>query len=246
MHTSVSLTVAESKRLIAKGIARDNRVRQAFKKGTIAVTTGTTNGYVIEELTGEPFPKSTYVTGRTLPASFDGEKPGYTASDFVVRKGERVSMKAVEAAAEMGPGDVFLKGANAINYDLRQAGVLIGHPTGGTVGASLGCIVAQRIHLLHPVGLEKNIPGDLAEAAARHKEADGKGPALWLTPGELFTEIEALLQLSGVEALPVGAGGIGGAEGAVWLTLFGTRSQLDKALSVIEDVYGEPPFLSPA
>ena len=38
-------------------------------------------------------------------------------------------------------------------------------------------------------------------------------------PGVIFTEIEALHVLTGVEAMHVAAGGVGGAEGAVWLQI---------------------------
>ena len=243
MHVSVSLTVAESKRLIAKGVAAREDVQRAMSEGMLAVASGTTDGYVVEEITGEAFDKTRFVTGHTLPAGYTGGRVWYTAPDLVIRKGERLDMSVKEAVAEMGRGDVFIKGANALNYDLNQVGVLIGHPTGGTVGAFLGTAVARRIRLLQPVGLEKSIPGDLNEIADMLREPDGKGPTLWVTPGEPFTEIEALDVLADVMAVPIGAGGIGGAEGAVWLALFGTAEEIDRAQEVIKSVRGEPPFL---
>ncbi|NOY82656.1 MAG: hypothetical protein GXP31_16790 [Kiritimatiellaeota bacterium] len=243
MHITVSLTVAESKRLIAKGVARDERVIRARNDGMLAVASGTTDGYVIEEITGESFDKTRYVTGHTLPAGYRGPRVSYNAPDLVIRRGERLSVGVKEAVADMGPGDVFVKGANALNYDLGQAGVLIGDSTGGTVGATLGTLVARRVHLLQPVGLEKSIPGDLHEAAAMMKEREGRGPTLWVTPGEIFTEIEAFNVVCGVLAVPVGAGGIGGAEGAVWLALYGDKDGLGRAEELVDSVRGEPPFL---
>ncbi len=243
MHLIFSLTVSESKRLIAKGIAAYPPVRRALDQGIVAVATGTTNGYVIEEISGVPFEKQRYVTGRTLPAGYSGARPSYEVPDFVVSRGERLSVSAKEIIRDMGPGDVFIKGANALNYERKQVGVLIGDRTGGTVGAVLGTIVARRIHLLQPVGLEKSVPGDLHAAALRLREIGGKGPTLWVTPGTPFTEIEALQVLAGVEAAAVGAGGIGGAEGAVWLAVFGNREELDRAGEILESVRGEPPFL---
>jgi len=214
-----------------------------MEEGTLAIGSGTTNGYVVEEITGEKFDKKNLVTGRTLPSDYDGPKLSYTHPDLVIRKGERLSIKASEALADMGPGDVYSKGANAINYERKQAAVLIGHPTGGGVGAALGTIVARRICYLHPVGLEKNVAVDLDEMAERlNQDADGKGPTLWVVPGCIFTEIEALRVLAGVEAVPVSSGGVGGAEGAIWLALFGDKAQLDKAQEVIDSVRGEPAF----
>ena len=70
-------------------------------------------------------------------------------ADLVILKGERLAMKASEALADMGPGDVYVKGVNAVNYERKQAAVLIGHTTGGGVGAAIGTVVARRIVYLH-------------------------------------------------------------------------------------------------
>ena len=246
MHTLVSLTVAESKRLIAKGIARSETVRRALENGVVALSSGTTNGYVFEELTGERIDKKAMVTGRTLPSGYAGPALTSTGEDLILRQGERVrGVRALEYVREMGPGDVFLKGLNALNYERRQGAVLIGHPTGGTVGAVLGTLIARRIRFIHPVGLEKSVGTDLAALAERlNADAAGKGPTLWLVPGDLFTEIEALAGLCGVSAVPAAAGGVGGAEGAVWLALFGSVEQLDGAQEVLASVRAEPPFVS--
>lgn len=244
MHRVISLTVAESKRLIAKGIVRWDVVRRALEQGIVAVGSGTTNGYIIEELTGEPFDKKSFVTGHTRPANYAGPKIGYSAPDLVLRKGERLAVSARDILGDMGPGDVFMKGANALNYERRQAGVLIGHPSGGNVGAVIGSCVARRLRFVHPVGLEKSVGVDLVEAAAMiNQDASGKGPTLWVVPGDIFTEIEALDVLTGVRAVPVGAGGIGGAEGAVWLALFGTAAQLTAAEELLASIQNEPLFV---
>jgi hypothetical protein len=243
MHIVASLAVAESKRLIARGIVQMDSVQRALEGGWIAVGSGTTNGYIIEELTGEPFDKLSHVTGRTVPSDYNGPAITYAGADLVLHRGERVEMKALEALEKMGPGDVFMKGANALNYERCQAGVLIGHPTGGNVGAVIGAAVARRIRFIHPVGLEKSLSVDLdAVAAAMNEDAEGKGPTLWVVPGVIFTEIEALELLADVDVLPCGAGGIGGAEGAVWLTVFGKPPALEQAGSILASLRGEPPF----
>ena len=243
MHICLSLTVSESKRLIGKGVAAADFVRRAMEKGTFAMGSGTTNGYVFEEITGEKIPKMEFVTGKTIPSNYDGPEFSFKYPDLVIRKGERLNIKVAEALADMQPGDVYVKGVNALNYERNQSAVLIGHPTGGGVGAAIGRIVARRICYLHPVGLEKNVCADLNEVAERLSlDPDARGSNLWVVPGVIFTEIEALEVLSGVEAIQIGAGGVGGAEGAVWLALFGSSDQLDKAQAVIEEVRGEPAF----
>lgn len=245
MHTMLSLTVAESKRLIARGVAQSSLVQEAMAEGTLAIASGTTNSYIVEEILGEKIDKTKCVTGRTLPSDYDGPELTYSRPDLVIRKGKRLDVSAAEAVQEMGPGDVFIKGANAVNPELNQAAVLIGHPTGGTVGATLGTVIARRIALLLPVGLEKSVSGDLIETAELVVgDNAGEGPTLWVVPGTIFTELEALELLSGAYPMHVAAGGVGGAEGAVWLAVYGDKEELNRARSVIDSVRGEPPFVS--
>ncbi len=242
---SFVLTVSESKRLIAKGVARCPEVLEARKSGIVAVAKGTTNGYIVEELTGRSIRKSDYCTSVTTPkgvsAGTTGELP-----DLVLRGGERwEGVAATEAVAEMKAGDVFIKGANAINYDLGQVGIIVGHPAGGTIGAAIGSVVGRRATLLTPAGLEKNVPGDLHATYARLTGvgANGSGPTLWPVPGTIFTEIEALEVLCSVEAQPIAAGGIAGAEGGVWLSVWGTKEQVDSVEALLGSIQGEPPFI---
>jgi hypothetical protein len=255
MHFSVSLTVSESKRLIAKGVASDSRVESAMRTGRVCVLPGTTNGYVLEELIqawpdvdwkqgiGSAFDKLTFVSGRTLPRSYTGPKIESTMPAVFIHHGEVTVTTSSEAVEQMEAGDVFIKGVNAINYERRQAGVLIGHPKGGNVGEAIGPIVARRICFLHPAGLEKNVCGDLEKATEMiDADPDGKGPTLWLVPGPIFTEIEALEVLTGTQAVPVASGGVGGAEGAVWLSIFGDESALARARECLEGIRGEPSF----
>jgi hypothetical protein len=42
--------------------------------------------------------------------------------------------------------------------------------------------------------------------------------------------------------MPVGAGGVGGAEGAVTIALFGNRGEMEKALAFAAEVQKEPAF----
>jgi len=250
MQMSVVLTVSESKRLIAKGVAKLDFVQRALREGTVAIAKGTTNSYIVEEILGKPIKRTDYCTGVTLPEQ--GGPKGATSSkipDVVLKRGQPLPVSVTEAVREMGENDVFIKGANALNYERRQAAILIGHPTGGTIGAVLGTIVARRIKLLLPVGLEKSVPGDLFEAAARvaaDVEREGNVPMLWPVPGHIFTELEAIAVLTMARATPIGAGGIGGAEGSVRLLIEGTPVQVKAAAALLESIRGEPPFISAA
>jgi hypothetical protein len=251
MQADVVLTVAESKRLIAKGVSRHPAVLRALSEGIVCVAKGSTNAYVVEELTGQHMDKTQYMSGRTLPAKVAfGGRLSANVPDLILRKG--VPDKAVDSKSivtEMGAGDVYLKGANALNYERRQAALLIGHPTGGTIGATIGCIIARRTRLIIPVGLEKSVPADLRALSltiANASERAAGAPTLWpLETGEIFTEIEALSTLvPGLSVMPLAAGGIGGAEGSVRLLLDGAEGAVAEALRAVASCQGEPPFIS--
>ncbi len=242
-----TLTVAESKRLIARGIAQDGRVMAAMGDGMVAVCKGTTNAYVLEELLGGHIEKGKYVLGRTVPQGNRDAERAFTGSipEVVFRDGEPVvGMTVADAVRQMSPGDVVLKGANALDYQNGVAGVLIGHPEGGTLGAILGCVYGKGLHLIVPVGLEKQIgtPVSLATNAFVPAFAESEIPRLWPVPGQVYTEIEALDTLANVKAMQIGAGGVCGAEGAVWLAAMGLADDVEHARAVVDSLRGEPSF----
>jgi hypothetical protein len=249
MQAQVSLTVSAAKRLIAKGIAEYQPVLEALRTGWVAVAKGSTNAYVVEELTGQRIEKHRYVTGHVVPAGRRGRSEiSADLPDLVLHKGDKVDgLNAVEALKEMGPGDVFLKGANALNYEDHLAGILIGHQTGGTIGAALGTVTARRISLIVPVGLEKQVPYNIIDASYLVGPGDDERPkdfpAIWPVYGDVFTEIEAFRELFDVEAYPIAAGGLAGAEGGVWFCLHGEKRSVGDALKMIEEIQDEPPFV---
>lgn len=244
---SFALTVSESKRLIAKGVVALPAVQKARRDGMVIVTKGSTNAYVVEELTGEPVRKGAYVLGRTVPAKadtatvFEGNLP-----ILVLNRGQRVEMSLEEAIAHSQRGDVVIKGANALNYRARMAGLLVGHPQGGTMGTVIGTVYGTGLHMVIPVGLEKEVAGDIRELAARVGQSPEVSraamPALWPIEGEIVTELEALALLTGCEAHQIGAGGLCGAEGASWFAVWGTKAQVAACKALIESLLGEPPF----
>ena len=246
MKAEVVLTVSESKRLIAKGVAAIPYVQDRLEKGIIVVNSGSTNGAIYEELTGLTIDKRAYLTGRTTPAAHRGSWDVESLPDLVLVNGEiDTKLDRFSALEKMRPGDVFIKGANALNYAAHVAGITIGHPRGGTIGGAIGTIYGRKLHLLIPVGLEKEIPGDIVEASemlAAEDEALTPILSLWPVYGDIFTEIEAFLALAGVTATPVAAGGIAGAEGAIRFLLTGSAQEVRNALALAKQVQGEPPL----
>ena len=93
-----------------------------------------------------------------------------------------------------------------------------------------------------PVGLEKRIPGTVAEAAALVNSPESSGLRLLPVTGDIVTETEALEILCGVQARLTAAGGIFGAEGSLCLAVSGTEEQLGRVSDVMESVIREEPF----
>lgn len=246
MKAEVVLTVAESKRLIAKGVAAIDFVQEKLENGIIMVASGTTNSCIYEELTGKTIDRRGYVTGRTTPAKGAPSWKVDAIPDLVLVNGEPdPALDRFSALDKMKAGDVYIKGANALNYATGVAGITIGHPRGGTIGGAIGTIVGRKLRLLIPVGLEKEVPFDIQEAAALIGEPDehlGHVHSLWPVQGIIFTEIEALDLLCGVDAYPVAAGGIAGAEGGLRLLLDGDADAVRQAVALVEGIQGEAPL----
>jgi hypothetical protein len=74
-------------------------------------------------------------------------------------------------------------------------------------------------------------------------DPDYEGPSIWPITGIIFTEIEALEVLCGVQATLMAAGGIAGAEGSVRLMIEGADEDVKAALDVVKGVKGEPRYL---
>lgn len=247
-QAQVVLTVAESKRLIAKGVAQMPIVKAALKSGIVSIAKGTTNGYVAEEILGKPLDKMSYTLGMVYPVGYQGTKRSKTRIEEITLIDGKIeeSMGVEEAAEELKPGDVFIKGGNALDYRNKVAGVMIGAPNGGTTGKAMKYVIARKAHLIVPIGLEKLVYYDIRKISLMMREnvpSLNRVPSLWPLEGHIVTEIEALKILANVDATLVGAGGIGGAEGAVRLLLRGQKADVGKALKIVGDIQGEPEFV---
>jgi hypothetical protein len=246
-------TPAAAKRLIGLALAAHPAVQAALSSNTLVIIAGTTNGYAAQEILKtlgqeEGFSRKQFFRGIVLPPGRTtelGRLPDESdfPGDVVIVKGIWQKGKTIfDVADGLREGDIILKGANALDPVRHQAAVLISHPRGGTIIAALQAAVGRRVRLILPVGLEKRIPGDLMELAVRLNAPGGKGPRLLPVPGEVFTEIEAIRLLCGARAEMMAAGGVGGAEGAVWLALQGSPEQMAKAEELMRTVSMEREF----
>ena len=241
------LTVSESKRLIAKAVKEMPIVKNALTNGMVIIVKGTTNAYVAEEITGKEIEKAAFVRGRIQPSKGGKRLPDVTAlPDIVLEKGKVVDLPLAEAVKKLKPGDVVIKGANALDHKNKLAAVNIAAPDGGTTGVTMPYIVARKAYLVIPVGLEKLVAGDLVDLTLKMRqpiESLNGLQSMFLLTGEIVTELEAISILTGATAFQCSAGGIGGAEGSVWLVFRGTVEQVTEALKLVQSIQGEPPYI---
>ncbi|MBN1576976.1 MAG: hypothetical protein JW913_10515 [Chitinispirillaceae bacterium] len=248
------LTPAAGKRLIGKAVARQLSKEQALEAGFIVIIAGTTNGYIAEELLAllgksGGFSRRRFFRGITTPPAIKttgtGRLPDESRfpGDIILEKGAlRVGKTIYDVADLMKEGDVIVKGVNCIDCRRRMAGILIGHPEGGTIIPTLRAVVGKRVKLLLPAGLEKRISDDIDTMANMLNASGCSGTRLLPVPGEVITEIEALRMLTGASARLVAAGGVCGAEGAIWLAIDGEKGQLEKARELLDVAAAEPLF----
>lgn len=247
-------TVAMGKRLIGRALVAHEAVRTALQSGTVVIIAGTTNGYAAEEILAglgqaKEFDRSRFFRGITLPpaqpTTETGRLPDVSTfpGDVVIRAGRWEKGKTIfDVLEDLKEGDVILKGANAVNLQSGLAGILIGHPQAGTIAAALQAVTGRRVRLILPVGLEKRVSCDLAAMAVRLNAPGAKGPRLLPVAGEIFTEIQAMEILTGARAEVVSAGGVGEAEGSLWLAVWGEEKQVQAAETLWKSCRDEEPF----
>ena len=241
----INLTVAEGKRLIAKGIVYHPKVKERLTKGIVIITSGTTNTYIAEELAGLDAPHGSLMTGNVIPHGREDIAKGLTrVPNIILIDGVKTDMNFEEALEKMQPGDIVFKGANLLNYEKKQAAVCIGSAVGGTTAHIRK---AENAHLIVPIGLEKETFGDLREyekLLEGNTDRTTSVPRLWVhTNAEIFTEIEAIKAVASVNVVPFAAGGIAGREGGISLAVYGKKEEVQKVLDLVASVQGEPPFV---
>ncbi len=259
MLAQVSLMPTESKKLIAKAIAKMDIVKQAANEGMVVLHPSSSTFFVVEELTGSKPKTNVWVCGVVTPKGTCGDMgvmtgeqsltmakgPGDFLHSWVIRHGKvSAGEKLSELLEQMGPRDVYIKGVNALDHQ-GNVGVLVGNLVeGGTIGLVIATAKKRAFNLIFPVGLEKLIPVPIAQAAKEAKRAGydyamGVPTGLFPCPdGRTVTELDAIEMLSGATAIPIAAGGLGGAEGAVTLAIKGNEEQVKKAIDYAEQSKG--------
>jgi hypothetical protein len=250
MRILVTLSLSESKRLIAKGVASLDIVQNALKNGLIAVAGCTTNAFIIEELTRKTIGnKGRYSCGILMSVG-----PCLNAhaldEEHKARILDRGQLKDLEPNSnlfslidKMDNDDVVIKSGNALDPN-GKAGVMVGDLLGGEIGQILPAIVTRGINLIVPMTISKTIPVSIDQAVAesgifRVDKATGMRVGLLHLPGSVFTEINAVKELTKAEAIPIATGSTDG-EISTTLVIKGTNKEVEEAWNLINNIKGEP------
>jgi hypothetical protein len=262
MRAQVSLLPNESKKLIAKAVANMDEVETALKEGIVVMHPSSSTLFLVEEILGKTPETEVWMCGAITPRAACGDdavkvwmtthpeargKGGPEAFPFswVIEKGKLNQGETLASLfTRMGPKDVYIKGVNAID-PRGKVGVLIGNEVeGGTIGQVINAQREKGFTIIYPVGLEKLIPVSIEEAveAAKHRltlsYTMGARCSLLQCEGKVVTELQAIEILAGATAIPIGAGGVDGAEGAITLVISGEDNQVKKAIAYVEDAKG--------
>ncbi len=241
MEVQISLTVSESKRLIAKAVVSLPEVKEALEHGKIILKGGTTVSAICEEMVGMPLRISGRITGRGTVTAKDSSREH--AHSVLIEKGtvKNIDETIIEVSQGLGRGDVVIISGNAIDVN-GNAAMMAGSPGGGNPGGAISAMLAQGAHLIIPIGLEKLIPGFIQEAvkaAGRDKDLS-YGMAVGLIPliGKVVTEKDAAEIISDVRCTVIGRGGIDGAEGSTVMDVEGEDAEVNKLLEIVDAIKG--------
>lgn len=241
------LNPAESRRLLARAAAHCPEVRKAWSEGMIIIGRGITNAFVSEELFDIRIESKADQTLGIVADGITNANVGPPPCTWhVVRKGRVVEdADSNVEILDFGPGDVFIKGANAVDPE-GTPGIYVASRKGGTIGMSWPIVTPRGAHLIIPVSLEKLVPSVLE--ASKHTGiyhfTYSTGIPVKLVPvptALVITEIQAFALLTGVRAYHMGSGGVAGSEGSVHLSLTGDEAHVEKAFELVKEIKGEPP-----
>ncbi len=257
LSAQVVLTPTESKRLLSKAVFGLDEVKRALAEGILIIHPSSTSIFMLAELGFELPEKGIWVCGHISPKGLcisrkmiDAvlETPEYGAEhypfDLIIRKGRLLPFEESGLGPvldDMNSRDVYVKSVNAIDPKGKLGVLLAARTTGGSIGLVIRKQKEKKFQMIMPVGLEKRIPISLQEAqkaAVGVSKAQGIPCGLWQLRGKLITEIEAFRHLFDVEAIPVSAGGLEGAEGSIVWVLRGKAENVEKAYDLCQQIHG--------
>lgn len=234
-----TLTVEEGKEIIALGISRHPLFLEAFRKGKVLLKGGTTVSRLAEIVVGFPL----RICGRITPRGTVSALESSEAPHSILYDGEKwvnVDDSIVEVVQGMGPGDLIVCGANAVDM-YGNAAMMAGSVSGGNPGLSLSSWFTEGMDVLIAAGTEKLVPGNLQQAASLTGRKGkylswGMSVGLLIIPGCIINELEAIKILTDVECYAIGSGGLGEAKGSITLVARGEGTEIDRLVDLMGEI----------
>jgi len=246
MICTFALHPSASKHFIARAVAQLPQVQKAFHHGRVFIGLGTTNALIAENLLACKLDRlEAYTAGVITQKVACATESESRQKPWCIERGKVVNTDWLEFVSNFEQGDIFIKGANALD-PFGRVGILIGDQRGGTIGKSIGILKSRGVQIICPVGLEKMIPS--CELAEKYMGIHKTGPHLGLRLGymslsntHIMTEIESIRLLFGLEAVQAAAGGVGGMEGAVVLVVESDKgAKLEELIQYVKQVNQQP------
>ena len=240
MRAQLTITVNTGKWLIARAIIRLPEVQEAFRDGKIVLKGGTTVSCIAEDLLGVKLRISGRVTKKGTVGSFEDSSSPHSV---IVEKGkwQNIDSCFLDTVLALGPSDVVIIGANAIDTE-GNAAMMAASPGGGNPGQAIAALTTEGAHIIIAAGLEKLVPKKISELIGQvgRKGCDfSMGAAVGLIPlhGQIITEIEALETLGNLNnVMVIGRGGISGAEGSTTVLIEGSEDSLKNVIDEVTRV----------
>ena len=258
IRAQIVLTPTESKMLITRAVSGMEPVKRALREGMVVIHPSSSTYFLIEHLTGRK-PEGILLVGIIAPRgacvekmtqkAFEEDryqelaKPDNFPFSWVFRKGKfETGRRLADILNEMGENDVYIKGVNAVDA-YGHVGVLLASLAGGTIGKALAMQKEKKFRIIYLASLEKFIPSsikDVAKETGRANTKDALGIPCGLLPikADPITEIQALKMLTGVDALPIAGGGIGGAEGSFMFVIKGEEKEVKETMKLVKGMKG--------
>ncbi|MBF0368425.1 MAG: hypothetical protein HQL52_03115 [Magnetococcales bacterium] len=239
----VVLRAEECRSLIGQAVAHLPQVIRAAGRGRMVIVGGATNRHVVRHLLKEDPGVAAFAMGWIQGGAL-GETPpeGRGPGPYLLERGRLSRGWPGPLLEKFEAGDIYIKGANAIDHNGHTA-ILLGSPLGGSIGLALPLLHARGGELIVPVSLEKMIPSIPATGGllgqGRVERVMGTPVGIMPIPAgtaTVVTEVTAFKTLFGVTATPVAAGGLAECAGALTLHLQGPIPQVDAAWNGVQAI----------
>ena len=234
---------AQCQWLIARCVLDSSLLVPYFSQGKILFKGSSSVSCLTTLLAGTPM----RICGRITKNGMKRAKEEGQGAHFLLY--EHGEIRNVDSCLEqtlqaMGPGDLFVTGANALDA-FGHAALLIGSSGGGGYGACMPFLYTEGIRTLILTSVMKFVPGDLSLLNAQiiRKKCDfsyGMACSLVPIPGEVLTETQAIELYAHVNAQVFAKGGFSGAEASVAIQIEGEREEVEKALHLVEQIKSLP------